>query len=83
MKQIYILCKKDFFLSCSKKCLLKSTYKVTLQYFLNVFILFKTVFYTELNFKLKIDPKISTLKTWKKFRKPGIILKIQVANLVC
>ena len=58
--------------------LLKNTFKVALQYLSNVFILFKTVSYFKLNFKLKIDHKMCTFKsleeiwkTWKKFGKPG------------
>ena len=43
--------------------------KVALQYLFNVVILFNTAFY--LNFKIKIDPKICTLKPWKKLWKPG------------
>ena len=42
-------------------------FKVPLQYLLNVFILFNTVFYLKLNFKLKIDEKCVVLKTWKNF----------------
>ena len=48
----------------------------TLQYLLNVYILFNTVSYLKLNFKLKIDPKMCTFKnleeiskTWKNFEK--------------
>ena len=61
-------------MSSSKKILVKNIYKVALQYLFNVFILFNTVFYLKLNFKLKIDPKMNTfknleeiLKTWKIF----------------
>ena len=57
-----------------KKILLKNTFKVNLQYVFNVFILFNTVSYINLNFKLKIDPKMCIFKnleeidkTWKKF----------------
>ena len=46
---------------------LKNTFKVILQYFFNVFILFNTVSI----FKLEIDLKMWLLKTWKKFEKLG------------
>ena len=52
---------------------MKNTFKVALQY---VFILFKSVSYFKLNFKLKIDPKMCIFKnleeirkTWKNFGK--------------
>ena len=45
-------------------------FKVALQYFFNVFILFNTVFNLQLKFKLKIDPKMCTFRTWEKFGKP-------------
>ena len=51
-------------------------FKVALQYLFNVFILFNTVSYLKLNFKLKVDPKMCIFnnleeiwKTWKKFLK--------------
>ena len=57
----------------SKIFLLKNTFKVTLQYFFNAFILFNTVSLIEINLKLKIDPKMCTFKnleeiwkTWKR-----------------
>lgn len=50
--------------------LLKKIFKVILQYLFNVFILFNTVPYIKFNFKQNIDPKMCTLKTWKKFGKP-------------
>ena len=59
------------FLSSSKNFLLKNTFKVTLQYLINIFILFNTVSYIEIRLKLKIDPKICTFKNRKKLRKPG------------
>ena len=53
---------------------LKNTFKVAQQYFFNIFILFYIGFNLQLNFKLKIDPKMRTFKnleeirkTWKKF----------------
>ena len=46
---------------------IKNTLVVTFQYLFNIFILFNTVFYLELNFKLKIDQKKVLLKTWRKF----------------
>ena len=49
-------------LSSSKILLVKNTFKVTLQYFFNVFILFNEVSYIEVNLKLKIDPKLCTFK---------------------
>ena len=56
--------------------LLKSIYKLTLQYIFNVFVLFNTVCFIKLNLKLKIDQKMCTFKnlekiwkTWKKFGK--------------
>ena len=56
--------------------LLKNTFKVTLQYLFNVFILFNTVSYIEITLKLKIGPTMCTFKnleeiwkTWKFFFK--------------
>ena len=50
--------------------LLKNIFKVSLQYFFNVFVLFKTISYLKLDLKLKIDPKMCTFKNlveiWKK-----------------
>ena len=51
--------------------LLKNTFKVALQYFFNVFILFKTVSY----FKLKIDPKMCTFENQEEIWKIGINLE--------
>ena len=48
-----------------KNVLLKNTYKVALQYLFNVVIIFYTVFYLKLYFKVKIEPKMCT------FKKPG------------
>ena len=51
--------------------------KNALQYLFNIFILFKTIFCLKFSFILKLDKKLVLLKTWKKFRKPGVIfLKI-------
>ena len=44
------------------------------------FILFNTVSYIEINLKLKIDPKMCTFKTWKKFGKPGKSLEKTSGN---
>ena len=65
------------------------TFEVALQCLFNVFILFNTVFYFKLNFKLKIDPKMCTfknleeiLKNWRKFAKsiwqPCIFIDINI-----
>ena len=47
-------------------CLIKNTFEVALHHPFNFFILFKTVFYLKLNFKLKIDPEIFTFKNLEK-----------------
>ena len=56
-----------------KNFLFKNTFKVTLQYLFDIFILFNTVSYIKLNIKLKIDPKMCTFKTlekiWKTLKK--------------
>ena len=53
----------------------KKTFKVTLQHLLNVFVLFNTVSFIEINLKLKIDPKMFTFKNleeiWKTRKKFG------------
>ena len=51
----------------------QTTYlQVALQYVFNDFILFNKVSYLKPNFKLKIDPKLCTIKkTQRKFLKPG------------
>ena len=49
--------------------LLENTFKVTLQYLFNAFILFNTVSYIKLNFKLKIDPKMRTFKNLEETKK--------------
>ena len=53
--------------------LLKNIFNVALQYLFNDFILFNTVSYLKLNFKLKIDPIMCTLKNleeiWKIWKK--------------
>ena len=59
---------KILFLSL-KFLLLKNTFKVTLQNFFNVFIIFNTVSYVELNLKLKVDPKMYTFKNLKEIWK--------------
>ena len=46
--------------------LLKNLFKVALQYLFNVFILFNTVSYFKINFKLKYNQKCFLKKTWKK-----------------
>ena len=51
-----------FFLSSSNFFLLEKLSKVALQYLFNKFILFNTVSHIELNFKLKVYPKL-----WGKF----------------
>ena len=58
------------------KKILKDIFKVVLHCVCNVFTFFNTVSYLKLNSKLKIDPKMCTLKnleeiwkTWKKFGK--------------
>ena len=55
---------------------LVKTFKEALRYLFNVAILFNTVFYHKLNFKLKVDLKTCSfkdlenfLKTWRKFSK--------------
>ena len=50
------------FLSLLKLFMLKNIFKVALQYLSNVFILFDTVSYLKLNFKLKVDLKMCTFK---------------------
>ena len=63
-------------MSSSKIFFFLNPYKVTLQHLLNVFVLFKTVSFIEINLKLKIDIKMFTFKnleeiwkTWKNFEK--------------
>ena len=58
-------------LSSSKIYLLKNLFKVVLEYLFNVFILFNTVFYLKLNFKLKIDLKMCTFKNLEEILIPG------------
>ena len=57
-KTFYI--NKIFFVIIKKNLLLKNTFKVTLQYFFNVFILLNTVSHIKIIFKLEIDPKMCT-----------------------
>ena len=64
-----------FFVIIKKYFFLKNTFKVALQYLFNVLYHFNLVFNLKLNFKLNIDPKMHTLKTWKKFLRPGNNLK--------
>ena len=70
-------------MSSSNNLLLKNTFKVTLQYLFNVFILFNTVSYIEITLKLKIDPKMCTFNNleeiWKIWKKN---LKKRVATLI-
>ena len=55
----------------------KNIPKLALKHFFNEFIEFNRVYYLQLNFKLKIDPKLcdfkknleEIMKTWKKFVK--------------
>ena len=49
-------------MSSPKIFLLKTTFKVTIQYLFNVFSLYNKVSYIKLIFKLKIDPKMCTFK---------------------
>ena len=55
IRAMKIICKATL-----KVFLLKNTFKVTLQYLFNVFILFNTVSYIEIN--LKVNPKMCTFK---------------------
>ena len=48
--------------------LLKNTFIFALKYLSNVFMIFNTVSYINLNFKLKIDPKICTFKNLEKIK---------------
>ena len=65
-----------------KTLLLRNTFKVALHYFFIVFIHFKTVSYLKSNFKLKIESKMFTFKTWKKFGKPRKIFGKMSGNPV-
>ena len=48
-----------------------NTFKLALQYVFHVVVLFDTVFYLKLNFKLRQTKKrVCTFKNLKKFRKP-------------
>ena len=73
ISRISIFIKKSimsiFFLIINKKK--THTFKLASQYLLNFIILLNTVFNLVLYFKLKIDPKMCTLKNLKIFRKPG------------
>ena len=57
------------FFSSSNNFFLKNSFKVALQYFFNVFILFNIVSNLKLNFKLKMDPKMCTFKNLEKNQK--------------
>ena len=72
--KIFVIIKKYFFL--------KNTFKVALQFLFNVLYHFNLVFNLKLNFKLNIDPKMHTLKTLKKFEKPGKIFEKKSGNPV-
>ena len=50
---------------------LVKTFKEALRYLFNVAILFNTVFYHKLNFRLKVDLKTCSFKDLEKFLKPG------------
>ena len=76
-KKSTIYIKKFVIIKFKKK---QNTFEAALQFFtVNLFndlILFNTVFYLKLKFKLKIEPKTKTLeyleeilKTWRKFAK--------------
>ena len=69
---------KKIFCGHHKTFLLKKSFKVTLQYLINVFIIFNTVSYIKLIFKKK--PIL--LKTLKKFGKLGINLEKSSDNPV-
>ena len=64
---MYLLSKK--FLMMTKIFYLHDRFFVALEYLFNVFILFKTVSYLKFNFKLKIGPKMCTLKNLEEFWK--------------
>ena len=55
-----------FFLFPPNFILLKTTYKVALQYLLKVVRLFNATFYLKLNFKQKVDQKTCIFKNVKK-----------------
>ena len=59
----------NFFCHHHKTFLLKNTFKVTLQYLINVFILTNTVSYIKFNFKLKIGPEICSFKNLEEILK--------------
>ena len=52
-----------------KLFLLKNIFKRAFHYLYNVFILFNSVSYLRLNFKLKIDPKMCSFKNLEKILK--------------
>ena len=58
----------NFFLT-SSNFFIKYTFEIALQYLFNVFILYNTIFYLKLNFKLKIDPKMCTFKSLEEILK--------------
>ena len=51
---------------CLDNFLLKKTFKEALRYLFNVVIVHNTVFDLKLDFKLKINPKMCSLKTEEK-----------------
>ena len=60
----------------NKKKIFKNPFKEVLRYIFSIVMLFNTVFYLKLSFKLEIDPKTCNfkkmediLKTWGKFAK--------------
>ena len=70
--------KATFIMFFNKIFLSKNTFKVTLQHLLNVFVLFNTVSFIEINLKLKIDPKMFTFRNLENLE---IFLKKRVATL--
>ena len=68
-QKIYRIDKKK--LSSPSFLELLNTFKEALRYFFNAVILFNTVFYLQLNFKLKIDPKTCNFKNLEEIWKPG------------
>ena len=70
-----------------KNWLFKNLIEITLQTLFNIFLLFNTVPYIKLNFKLKIDPKMYTFKNleeiWKTWKKIGKTNATSVKLLKC
>ena len=73
-----------FSFDTKKNFLLKNTFKVSLQYFFNVFITFNTDFNLTL---LKLDPKMHIFKNldeiWKTWKKLEKTIGSPVINLLC